>query len=171
MKRALARLVDAAFNRYAPIVHQRTLHAFTTDMVGAEQLATVEEHFDSLPPWQHHDDSQPDDLWAAMQRHPVGKRRGVTKHALKVVPNQPVDAGGALPGVDGSHSPAGAEAMTADFPPSAAASASGAGGFPTEADLKVVVSRVLRDCGSRYPSTTTDVLVRELLLHFTFHHK
>lgn len=182
MKRTIAQLVDAALNRYAPIVHARSAAAFTTADTtdGADMLADVEAHFDSLPPWQRHDDGDwPDELWAAMQRHPVGKLRPnetaddyvrAGRH-LFPVPDQPADAG-ALPGVDGSQTPAGAEAV--DLPPSTAdatASATGAGGFPTEADIKVAIGRVLRDCGAPWPTTTAGILARELLHHFEFRHK
>lgn len=158
MKHVIARLVDAAMNRYAPIVHARTYHAFTTDeTVGGDWLTTRETDNEVF---------EPDELWAAMQRHPVGK-----KQRDRADLEQPADAG-AIPGIDGSQSPAGVGARVEAYPPrAAAASATGAGGSATEADIKVVASRVLRDCGVEYPSATTDVLVRELLLHFDFHHK
>lgn len=172
MKRHIARLVDAALNRYAPVVNGRTYQAFTTaDTVGPDWLTDVEEHFDSLPPWQRHDhdDDAPDELWAAMQRHPVGKQRGLHKPVLSVVPGLPVDTD--VSGVDGSQSPAGVEArVEASSPRAAAASAIGAGG-PTETDLKIAIVAVLRDCGTPWATTTAGILARELALRFEFHHK
>jgi hypothetical protein len=181
MKRRIAHLIDAAMNKYAPVVHGRTFQVFTTtDTVGADWLSEVEEHYDSLPPWQRHDhvDDMADELWAAMQRHPVGKRQ---RPSLFVVPDQPAGAGDPAavmaapnPGAGGPlDQPVGVVAGVEAFPPGAstAASATGADGLPTEADLKVVVSRVLRDCGIEWPTTTTDMVVRELLLHFEFRHK
>lgn len=178
MKRAIAHLIDAAFNRYAPTVHTRSAAAFTTDdtVDGADLLADVEEHFDSLPPWQRgsHNQAWPDDLWAAIQRHPAGRLRPdetiddyvrAGRH-LFPVPVQPVDAG-VVPDIDGSQTPAGAEAMSPDIPPSVvAASATGAGGPTTETDLKVAISGVLADCGTPWATTTAGILARELALRF-----
>jgi hypothetical protein len=203
VKRRIAHFIDAAMNRYAPVVHGRTFQVFTTtDTVGADWLSEVEEHYDSLPPWQRHDTDRipgvtyeplpehlrsfmsdderdmADELWAAMRRHPVGKQQ---RPSLFVVPDQPAGAGDPAavmaapnPGAGGPlDQPVGAVAGVEAFPPGAstAASATGADGLPTEADLKVVVSRVLRDCGIEWPTTTTDMVVRELLLHFEFRHK
>lgn len=176
MKRFIANLVDGALNRYAPVVHGRTVHAFTTTgTVGADWLSEVEEHFDSLPPWQRHDhdhdDDMSDELWAAMQRHPVGKKRGIKPPQLKVVSSLPVDAGDS-PGVDGSQAPAGAGSrVEASSPRAAAASATGAGGPTSETDLTVVIAGVLRDCGTPWATTTAGILARELSLRFQFHHK
>lgn len=167
----IARLIDAALNRYTPTVHGRTYQAFTTDMTGADWLTKREADHDVLPPWRRHDDTtMPDDLWAAMQRHPVGKKRG-TPPRLVVVADQPADTG-AVPGVDGSQPPAGAEATA--LPPSVAdanASAAGVGGSDLETELKLAISQVLRDCGSRWPTTTAGIVTRDLLHRFTFQHK
>lgn len=42
MKRAIANLIDAAMNAYAPIVHNRSAAAFTDDIGGADLLADLE---------------------------------------------------------------------------------------------------------------------------------
>lgn len=168
MKHTIARLVDAALNRFATDVHQRTYHAFTTGMTGADWLTEREADHDVLPPWQRHDDTMPDDLWAAMRRHPAGSRQ---RPRMAVVPRQPADIG-ADPGVDGSQPPAGAEATA--LPPSVAdaiASAAGAGGSDIETELKVAIGRVLRECGNRWPTTTAGIVTRDLMHRFEFRHK
>lgn len=51
MKKAIAQLVDAAFNRYAPITHARTVDVFTTaDTVGADWLSKSEADIDCWEP-------------------------------------------------------------------------------------------------------------------------
>lgn len=177
MKQRIAQFIDAAMNRYAPIVHTRSAAAFTTADTtdGADLLADTEAHFDSLPPWQRRDyrDEWPDELWAAMQRHPVGKKLPTTD---LLMPNQTADdyvrVNRHLFAV--TDPPAGAdEAMSPDIPPSAAeASATGAGGSTTtETDLKLAISRVLRDCNITWPTTLAGILARELLHHYEFRHK
>lgn len=175
MKQRIAQFIDAAMNRYAPIVHTRSAAAFTTaDTIdGADLLADTEAHFDSLPPWQRRDyrDEWPDELWAAVQRHPVGKKLATTD---LLMPNQTADdyvrVNRHLFAV--TDPPAGAEAMSPDIPPSAAeASATGAGGSTTETDLKLAISRVLRDCNITWPTTLAGILARELMHHYEFRHK
>lgn len=163
MKRAIARLVDAAFNLYAPVVHGRTYQVFTTDMVGAERLADAEadtEVWEPLAEWErelldaHY---MTDEQWAARQRH---------LHAIKDQPDDP----GALPGFVGSQQPVGAGA--AKTPPYAAASATGAGGFPPKPDpVATVIAVVLRGQGIHSSAIYADLIARELRHHFTFHPK
>lgn len=50
MKKAVAYLIDAALNRYAPIVHTRSAAAFTDDMGGADLLADLEADLDVWEP-------------------------------------------------------------------------------------------------------------------------
>lgn len=81
MSRRLARLIDTALNLYAPTIHARSAAAHTTITGDADLLADIEADCEV---WD------PDELWAAMQRHPAGTRRT----------QQPVGAG-AAPGSDG----------------------------------------------------------------------
>lgn len=165
MKRAIARLVDAAFNLYAPLIHGRTYQVFTTDMVGASRLADAEADTEVWEPepladWERElldAYYMTDDQWAARQRH------------LRAVTNQPDDPG-ALPGFVGSQPPAGAgAAMT---PPYAAASATSAGGSTPKPDpIATVVAVVLRGQGIQSSAIYGDLIARELRHHFDFQPK
>jgi len=64
--RTIFRLIDAAMNSYAPITNARNASAF------ADVLSECEANVDS---WDPHGDNINDELWAALQRHPAGKRQ------------------------------------------------------------------------------------------------
>lgn len=144
MKRAIARLVDAALNLYAPLVHARTYEVFTTDMVGASRLADFEADRDVLEPWEQElvdaydmDDAQ----WAARQRH---------LHAVH--DDLPAGAGAAM------------------TPPSMPRPAQPApAGSPDP--VATVIAVVLRGQGIHSSAIYADLITRELNHHFTIHPK
>lgn len=152
MKRAIAHLVDAALNLYAPTVHGRTVQVFTTaETVGPDWLTATEADID---------------VWEATESPDLPASAG----DLAATPQA-----SAYPGAGGPNPPAGA-GSNADPLNAAEASATAPAGSSctsdaTVADLKVIASRVLRDCGAQWPATTADIVVRELLHHFEFHHK
>lgn len=160
----------------------------------ADELADWEEGLDGwdagdVPPWHRRDFGQytdttsweplpehlrqfmsdnerdmNDELWAAMQRHPVGKLRPNQtaddyvrdNRALFAVPNQP------------------AGAVADAIPPSHAASATGTGGFPTtdaEFALTQTIVAVLRTCDVAFPYNTAAIVTRELLHHYDVRNK
>ncbi len=127
MKKIVAQLVDAAFNRYAPIVHGRTVQVFTTaDTVGADWLSKFEEDIDCWEP------------------APISARRAAAASDL----------------------PAGVEGCE-ETPSYAAASATGAGGFPSIADpAATVIAVVLRGQGINSSAIYADLIARELRHHF-----
>lgn len=159
----LANLIDAALNRYAPVVHGRTFQVFTTDMTGADWLTDREADVDTL---DSDDLYLTDEQWAARQRR---------VHRIAVTHNQPAGAGepaadtptaAAHPGAGGSTMPpVGADG----HPPASAPGADGS--TDDEIALTLVISDVLSTCEVYLPTYTAGVVARELLHHFEFHHK
>lgn len=133
MKRIVAHLVDAAFNRYAPTVHGRNMHVFTTEEIVG-------------PDWQS----------------------ATLADAKADEPLVDLDGNPDLPAGAGPHV---APPLAAEASATASAGSPSCTSDATAADLKVITSRVLRDCAIQWPATTADVVVRELLHHFDFHHK
>jgi len=127
----------------------------------ADELAAWEADIDAwepgdIPPWQRHSTDR-DELWAAMQRHPVGKLRPNqtaddyvrNNRALFAVPNQPAGA-------------VAATAIQGD-----AASATGTGGFTTtQSDVTRVIAVVLRGQDIASAAIYADLVARELSHHF-----
>lgn len=151
MKRFLAGLVDAALNKYAPIVQARS-YAFLTDVKGdADLLAEAEAETEvwepePLLPWEQElldATTMTDEQWAA-------------HYLLDLPKDQTADEFVAANPDLFTDQPAGAVAS----PPTA----SGPGGFPNH--VAHVIAVVLRGQGIHSAPIYADLIARELACHF-----